>query len=455
MIPYKASVLNTIADNSADFLIDNNGNLQITGLDPIPVTALRPSGITKLVSKAEQIQKTRLTFTSQNTWDYTFVIDGYSILYGTPMRKVIAFTSVAAASTATISAQATAAVNAISDFTVTATDTSAGIVDLAGHTGNLTLPGKAYGTGPIFTVSESDSNIAVSAPLLVTFSAAPTGGRTATGYVLVPDNGTISTTVNAALVITDPGEGYLAAPTFTFSGGEGASAAATAYIFEGSVIATKFSNGTSYDCRIGVKVSGTPGAIKAKYGYSTQTVNSSGNNMLNLADLTDGYTYTEYNIAYDKVNTGADPYVSDGTGTTMQAFFVYEGSTTATSGCYNILALTSYWGSIENLRKGYKSIIIGAIASNVVTSITTAGAILIVAGGSPALGFVSIGARPGDIIALGAAAPIAADTTGVFLLTNYVDNLNGFVSFGTSTLTAETTTGTGTYKFVQRRPLPQ
>jgi len=453
MINQKASVLNAIANNGGDCAIVD-GAVNITGLDAIPITGLTKGGVQRIAAVAEQIQKTRLTFTSANSTAYLFSIDGYSIQYGTPVTKVISFTSAASATTTTISAQATAAVNALTDFTVTATDTSAGIVDLAGHTGIL------YGSqivGPIFSVSETDTNIAVSAPLTVTFSAAPTGGRTATGYVVVPDNGTLTTGIAGSVKIIDGGEGYLTAPTFTFAGGEGASAAATAYIFDGKVVGVDTTAGSSYDTRIGITEVGTPRAIKAKYGYTASSLNNPGNPFLaGLSSLTDGYTYSEWVFQYTQPVVGGVGVTAASTATIQQSLFLYQGYTTVTTtgSCANLLTLDSYWGALANLQAGYKSNILDSGASNVVTDMTyTTGALLLVAGGSPALGAVSLGAKPGDTLVCGTGAIISADGTFVSPIAMMVDNLAGFVQFTGTTLTVTTAANT-VYKLVKKSPLP-
>ena len=452
-----ASVLNTILDNGADVSMDNDGNLNITGLTTMPANSWSPTGIKKIKSQAEQIQKTRLTFTSANSTAYTFSILGYSIQYGTPKTVTINWTSTASNTTALTSAGITAAINAVTDFTVTATDTGSGVVDLAGHT-TVYLNNGTAAFGPVFTVANSDTKCTVSDPLTVTFSAAPTGGRTATGYVVVPDNGTLSTTVDACIIIVDGGEGYTAAPTFTFAGGEGASAAATSYILDGRVIAVKASAGSSYDTRIGLLPVGTPAAIKNKYQYIADSVNDPGVPALSaFANLTDGNTYDEWVFSYQEYVKSGNTTNATTVKTSQQSLFVYNAysTVTTTGSCANVLTLNSYWGVLANLRLGYKAVIVPAVASNVVTSITTAGVIVVVAGGSPALGFVSMGVKTGDLIVLGTAAPIAADTTGVFSLATYVDNLNGFVQFGMSSITAATTTGTGVYKTVKRYAITQ
>ena len=74
----KASVLNTIANNGGDVSIVG-GAVNITGLDSIPLVGLGIGGVERIAAKAEQIQKTRLTFTSENSATYQFAISGYSM----------------------------------------------------------------------------------------------------------------------------------------------------------------------------------------------------------------------------------------------------------------------------------------------------------------------------------------------------------------------------------------
>ncbi len=58
----------------------------------------------------------------------------------------------------------------------------------------------------------------------VAFSAAPAGGRTATGYAVLTADAVTD------IVVTDGGKGYTVAPTISFSGGGGSLAAATCVI---------------------------------------------------------------------------------------------------------------------------------------------------------------------------------------------------------------------------------
>lgn len=450
----KASVLNTIANNGGDVSIVG-GAVNITGLDSIPLVGLGIGGVERIDAKAEQIQKTRLTFTSENSATYQFAINGYSIQYGTPVTKVISWTSSPANSTTLTSAAITELINDIGDFTVTATDTSAGVVDLAGHAGILTLGSQIV--GPIFSVVENDAKITVSAPLTVTFSAAPTGGRTAKGYVVVPDSGTLTTGINGSIKITDAGEGYLTAPTLTFAGGEGASAAGTVYIFDGKVVGVDTTAGSSYDTREGIIEVGTPRAIKAKYGYSAPSANNPGSPYLTgLSALIDGYTYSEWVFSYSEPIVSGVTTSAASVATPQQSLFVYQSySTVTTSGsCANLLTLDSYWGALANLASGYKVNIVDSGASNVVTDMTyTTGALLLVAGGSPALGAVSLGVKSGDTLVCGTGAIISADGTFVSPIALMTSNLAGFVQFTGTTLTVTTAADT-VYKVVKKSALP-
>lgn len=451
----KASVLNTIANNGGDVSIVG-GAVNITGLDSIPLVGLGIGGVERIAAQAEQIQKTRLTFTSENSATYQFAINGYSIQYGTPVTKVISWTSSASNSTTLTSAAITELINDIGDFTVTATDTSAGVVDLAGHAGILTLGSQIV--GPIFSISETDAKITVSAPLTVTFSDAPTGGRTAKGYVVVPDSGTLTTGINGSIKITDAGEGYLTAPTLTFAGGEGASAAGTVYIFDGKVVGVDTTAGSSYDTREGIIEVGTPRAIKAKYGYSAPSANNPGSPYLTgLSALIDGYTYSEWVFSYSEPIVSGVTTSAASVATPQQSLFVYQSySTVTTSGsCANLLTLDSYWGVLANLANGYKVNILDSGVDNVVDAITVAtGAITLAAGGTPARGAVSLGLKTGDTIVVGTGLIVNTAASGVFLVALFTTNLLGFVQFGTTTLTATDLADNIVYKVVKKSALP-
>jgi hypothetical protein len=459
MINQKASVLNAITNNGGDVAIVD-GAVNITGLDPIPLTGFVPNGVQRIAAQAEQIQKTRLTFTSENSADYQFIINGYSIQYGTPKQAVISWTSSASNSTTLTSAAITALVNAVGDFTVSATDTAAGVVDLAGTAGFLVMGGSQI-VGPVFSVSESDTKITVSAPLTVTFSAAPAGGRTATGYVVVPNDGTLTTGIAGSVKIIDGGEGYLAAPTFTFAGGEkgaGASAAATAYISEGKVVGVNTTAGATYNTRIGIVEVGTPRAIKAKYGYLASSLNNPSSPFLKgLSALVDGYTYSEWVFQYTEPIQGGVGVNSSTTATIQQSLFVYQSYavTSTTGAASNLDTLDSYWGVLANLQNGYKASIVDSGADNVVDAVTVAtGVITLVAGGTPANGAVTLGMKSGDTIVVGTGLIVNTAASGVFPVALFTTNLLGFVQFGTTTYTATDLATNTVYKLVKKSPLP-
>lgn len=79
-----------------------------------------------------------------------------------------------------------------------------------------------FGAGGIVTVTISSGGSGYTGTIVgITFTAAPAGGVTATGY------GVISGGAVTSIVLTNPGSGYVTAPTLTFASG---SAAATCTI---------------------------------------------------------------------------------------------------------------------------------------------------------------------------------------------------------------------------------
>jgi hypothetical protein len=79
-----------------------------------------------------------------------------------------------------------------------------------------------YDTNSVASTSIGAGGSGYSSAPTVTFSAAPSGGVTATGTA------TISGDAVSAITITNPGNGYTSAPTISFSGGGGSGASATA-----------------------------------------------------------------------------------------------------------------------------------------------------------------------------------------------------------------------------------
>jgi len=452
MINQKASVLNTITNNGGNVTV-TDGAINITGLDSIPLTGLVSGGIDRISAKPEQIQKIRLTFTAANNTAYQFTISGNSKQYGSPVTSIINFISAPSATTATISAQATAEISRLTDFSVSAVDIGSGVVELSGATS--VLIGSQL-VGPIFSVQESDANIAVSAPLTVVFSAAPTGGRTATGYVVVADSGTLATGIAGAIKLLDGGEGYLSAPTFTFAGGGGGSAAAgTAFLSEGRVVGVNTTGGTAYNSRIGITEVGTARAIRAKYGYLASSLSNPGSPFLvGLASLTDGNTYSEWVFLYNSPVEGGVGVRATTTATIQQSLFVNQGFTTVstTGSCPDLDTLDSYWGILANTKLGYKVNISDSLAANTASVVASTGQITLAVLGTPPQGAVSSGMKPGDILVVGTGLIVNTIASGIFVAALFTTNTAGFVQFGSSSIVADQSTAT-VYKLVKRKPI--
>lgn len=429
------TVLNTVSANGASAMVDNNGNLNVTGIS-MPIPAATVLDVQRLPSNAEQIKRQRISFSSVNSYTYVFTIKGYSLSSGVPVTQVISWTSSASNSTALTSAAITALVNSYADFNVEATDIGSGVVALAGVTATATCP-----NAPIFDVYESDPNITPTAVASVSFTAAPTGGRTATGIPVINDAGAVT-----GIIITDGGMGYLAAPTATVSNGGGTSGSATTILFEGEVVQIgTVTAGSGYVGRPGVLVQGTPAAIIAKYGYVASTPNSPGApDYPALANLTSGATYTEWIISYQVSNISGITTFAQTTGTNQISILVNESATNAAS-------LNSVWGTLWNLRKGYTVSIVDSGASNTAGITAATGAVVYTAGGSPALGAVSLGIIPRDILVVGTGVIPSATGGGVGLVVANTSNTAGFVQFGLGNVATDVSAAV--YQLVRRTPI--
>lgn len=428
------SVLNTVQDNGADVSVDSFGQLNMTGLPS--VTAINVSSIQKISARSEQIGKSLLTFTSANSTAYSFVLSGFSMATGYAKDVPINYTSPASSSTSIISAAITEMINQVTDFNVVATDNGSGVVALAGKASTTTCF-----NAPVFTIKESDSNIAVTAPLTVSFAAAPTGGRTAQGICVVADGGTLT-----SIIITDGGEGYITAPTATFAGGAGSSAAATMIIFEGSVVASTITNaGSGYTCRAGWVAQGTQAAIYNKYQYNQpNATGGTGQTYPVLANVTSGYTYDEWIISVNDFPIGGNTTVSSPTVTAQFSILVYTSAT-------NVNTLNSVWGSLANLQKGYKTVMNDSGSSNTVALTALTGALAITANGNPAFDAVSLGIMPNDILAVGTAVIPSVSGGGVGRVVLLTSATAGFVAKGGNNV--GTDVSTATFKHVKRRPI--
>ena len=93
-------------------------------------------------------------------------------------------------------------------LTVTSGQASGGVSAVT-----ITLGGENYSTLPT-----------------VSFSVPPTGGSRATGVAVLGTTAAATDQQVAGVIVTDPGSGYLIAPTVSFSGGGGSGAIATATI---------------------------------------------------------------------------------------------------------------------------------------------------------------------------------------------------------------------------------
>lgn len=428
------SVLNTVQDNGADVSVDSFGQLNMTGLPS--VTAINVSSIQKISARSEQIGKSLLTFTSANSTAYSFVLSGFSMATGYAKDVPINYTSPASSSTAIISAAITEMINQVTDFNVVATDNGSGVVALAGKASTTTCF-----NAPVFTIKEADSNIAVTAPLTVSFTAAPTGGRTAQGICVVSDAGALT-----SVIITDGGEGYITAPTATFAGGAGSSAAATVLIFEGSVVglAAAVTAGSGYTCRQGWVAQGTQQAIYNKYQYNQpNATGGTGQTYPVLSNVTSGYSYDEWIISVNDFPIGGNTTVSSPTVTTQFSILVYTSAT-------NVDTLNSFWGSLNNLQKGYKCVMNDSGASNTAELTAATGALAFTAGGSPAFGAVSLGIVPNDIIVIGTGVVPSASAGGVSRIVSTTSNTAGL---GVFREVAATNVTAATFKHVKRRPI--
>jgi hypothetical protein len=85
---------------------------------------------------------------------------------------------------------------------------------------------------------------------MVTFSAAPSGGLTATAVAITTSRSSVGFTSALSIeriVLTNPGGGYTAAPTVTISGGGGSGGIATASIADGTISNIQINNaGANY-----------------------------------------------------------------------------------------------------------------------------------------------------------------------------------------------------------------
>lgn len=443
MINY-LSVLDAPSANSADFQVTPQGKLNAAGLPQIVAGSI--TNIEIIRSSAEQIQKATLTFTAANSTSYDFQIQGYAMSNGASINKQITFISTASATNDLISAQAAAAINSVTDFNVTATATSdnTGRVFLTAKTATETCP-----DAPTFNVLESSSLIALTAVATATAAAAPTGGETATFEPVINASG-----VMTGIRIINPGSGYLAAPAITIANGGGAGSSAptaTCTIFEGEVVAVQFTAGTSYTYTAykGFKVVGTGLAIKNKYGYiANPLLRATPNAYRSLPLLADATNYTEVIISYNEVEISGTTQFANTTNTAQVSLCVNEAATNAAD------IIARGYGSVVNLRKGYRSSFqaaVGLDGSSAITSTTfvVATGVLTISAAS------SNGIKGGDILLVGAAPAFrnTADTNAIAKVQGMLSNLTMLVQIGGNNLVAAITGQTLATRVVSRESI--
>ena len=440
------SVLNTVAALGADAIIDNKGNLSITGAGSIPANSVTMVSI--VPASAEQIQKTTLTFTSANSTNYKFVIQGYAMSSGAYTEQLVQFTSAASASLTTVSLQAIEAINGLSDLNVSATNAAGGVTGDA--SGIVVLTAKAATSASpdaqVFNVAENDTNIAITTAATAT-AAAPTGGGAKTA-VLEPVFNTSG--VMTSIRIIDGGCGYLLAPAITIAngGGSGSSApTATAVIFEGAIVRIVFTAGTTYTYNSykGFKVVGTGAAIQASLGYVGSTAQAAvAPQFAALANLTAGSNYTQILINYAVAPISNNTAFSSPVTTGQILVCVLESAT-------NAATLTSAYGIFANLEKGFASNISACVALDGTTAVTTT--TFVVNTGVVTLSAEnSNGIQAGDILLIGA-APAFANTinaNGIAKVVGTASNTSIIAQIGGGNLIAAITTQTLATSVIKR-----
>lgn len=119
---HSVKVLNTVTALGTDVSVDSSGILNMAGVATSDVYNVRNVAINTPVAPVNGV--ITITPTSANSTAYFFVVNGFSKATNLPKTITVSFTSAAAATADTISAQAKAIINADSDFTVAATGTS-------------------------------------------------------------------------------------------------------------------------------------------------------------------------------------------------------------------------------------------------------------------------------------------------------------------------------------------
>jgi hypothetical protein len=163
-----------------------------------------------------------------------------------------------------------------------------------------------------------------------------------------------------------------------------------------------------------------------------------------LNSLETASTYDEWIISYNYVAKSGNTTFATQTFTSQISILVKTGVT-------NVNTLNSFWGTLANLKKGYRSIMNDSGASNTAALTAATGAIAYVAGGTPAFGAVSLGIVPNDIIVIGSGVVPSAAAGGVTRIVSSTSNTAGLGAFGGGV--AATNVDAAVYKHVKRRPI--
>lgn len=436
------SVLSTVSANSADFQVTPQGKLNITGLPQISAGSI--TNVEVIPASAEQIQRATVTFTAANSTRYEFTIQGYAMSNGVAVNKLVSFVSAPSATTSTISAQAAAAVNLLTDFNVTASDSTGGVIVLTAKAATATCP-----DAPIFNVFEGSPLIALTAVATATAAAAPTGGATAVLEPVINASG-----VMTGIRIISGGSGYLAAPAITIANGAGAGSSAptaTCTIFEGEVVAVQFTAGTAYTYTAykSFKVVGTGLALKNKYGYvANANLKATGDAYQSLKDLVDATNYTEVIVSYNDVQISGTTQFANTVNTSQVSLCVPESATNAAD------IIARGYGSVSNLTKGYRSSFQALVQLNgstaaTVTDFVVATGVLTISAAS------SNGVRAGDIILAGTTPAFAntLNTNAIAKVQSLASQTSILVQIGGGNLIAAITGQTLAARVVSRESI--
>lgn len=211
----------------------------------------------------------------------------------------------------------------------------------------------SYRSGPLgYTnmVDMTSNGSGYSAGTTATFSAAPVGGITATGYPYVV-GGAIQ-----GIIITDPGKGYLSPPTVTLGSTGGGVGAVVAAVRMGSAFDGVFPSNISLNRSTGV-FSGTETAT-GFFQFGVMACNSVGNYVgvwgFNVATvppyiIEDDLFFAVVNDAFTQTltTTGATPVTWSSSGT-LPSGLTFNTSTGTISGTATSAATTTFTATATN-----------------------------------------------------------------------------------------------------------